>query len=893
MKRTRPQQQYICTDRNSGLCEAETFPAVRRLCMRYSRVASLIQLRMPKLILVFMIISICCTQGFAQNNTYFRTEVGVPYIPVLSAAPSSPTVGLVYFNSTDKMMYKYEGSQWVPVGASVFAKSVLSSAAVLYKGQTVSPDVQYIYSGGLTPATCAVSGGTYTWYRATDAIGTGKAVITSGTGTPASYTVVTGDVGKYLGLGVTPATTCNAPAFESVSWKLVSALTPVLSSVTVSGISGSYAIKGNILTASFSGYSCAPVLIPGDAGASSTYRWYYANDAAGTGKTAISGKTTSNYTVSFSDGYTAGKYIAVGVTPVAANGDAGTETISTWYPTTALVPAYSMTSIVGLTEGKAQNNTTLAALNGTYSVTPAVNGTEGAPTYKWYYATSATGTGKTAITGQTGRTHTVNIGLGYGYTNDTYYLAVGVTPVTTTGETGTEVLSNWIKIQVIRAVDGTLVNTILSSSGRIWMDRNLGAMQAATSSTDYLAYGSLYQWCRAADGHQLINWTSSTTGTAVNGTTATLSATSNPGHSLFIINTATLVAGNYYDWMSTPQTSGNLWWNGTAVGTNSPCPTGYHVPTLAEWNTELALFAGKGGNNTTGAYNSLKLTTTPYFRMWSDGSLYSYGTICGNYWSSSFNTVCSYRLYFDSGNAAMYNNYVPANGLSVRCIKDLDNSTTDVTVYSNAAHTTTLTFQAYNLGANTNLDPNTYVSNGDNVDYDIKGYLYQWGRASDGHQSRTSTATAGSVSSDTPGTNIFYLATTTYNDWRNPQNDALWGAAKTANDPCPAGYRVPTQAEWGSIFSGGYTSGGYGTATNNTWTWTGNGYKINNTLFLPAAGTRSFNTGVLKLIGSNGYYWSSTVNVPYTFFLSFDNSNVYPGSVGYRSDGFRVRCVKQ
>ena len=887
MKRTRPQQQYIGTDRNSGICEADMFSAVRRFCICRRQEACLFQCRMSKVIVFFLLLSICLsTRGFAQSNTYFRTEVGVPYIPVLSAAPSSPTVGSVYVNSIDKVVYKYEGSQWVPVGAGVFAKSVLSSAAALYKGQTVTPDVQYIYSGGLTPATCAVSGGTYTWYRATDAIGTGKTVITSGTGTPASYTVVAGDVGNYVGLGVTPVTTCNAASFESVSWKLVSVLTPVVSSVNVSGISGNYAIKGNILTASFSGYSCAPVLIPGDAGAGSTYRWYYANDAAGTGKTAISGKTTATYTVSFSDGYAAGKYIAVGVTPVAANGDVGTETLSTWYPTTALVPAYSMASIVGLTEGKAQNNTTLAAVTGTYSVTPVVTGTEGAPTYKWYYATSATGTGKTAITGQTGRTHIVNIGLGYGYTSDAYYLAVGVTPVTTTGETGTEVLSSWVKIQVIRAVDGTLTNELLSPSGRTWMDRNLGATQVATSFTDYLAYGSNFQWCRGADGHEKVTWTSSTVGTGTNGTISTLSSTTNPGHSSFILTSVTP-----YDWLSAPQVSGSLWWNGSVQGTNNPCPTGFHVPTYAEWNIEVSYMT-----STTTAYSTLKLTSAGY-RNCSDGLFYDPGNQ-GCYWNSTAynSTTYPYYAYYMgcySTSASNGSLMKRAFGFSVRCIKDLNNSTTDVTVYSNAAHTTTLTFQAYNLGANTNLDPNTYVSNGDNVDYDIKGYLYQWGRASDGHQSRTSTATAGSVSSDTPGTNIFYLATTTYNDWRNPQNDALWGAAKTANDPCPAGYRVPTQAEWGSIFSGGYTSGGYGTATNNTWTWTGNGYKINNTLFLPAAGTRSFNTGVLKLIGSNGYYWSSTVNVPYTFFLSFDNSNVYPGSVGYRSDGFSVRCVKQ
>ena len=44
-----------------------------------------------------------------------------------------------------------------------------------------------------------------------------------------------------------------------------------------------------------------------------------------------------------------------------------------------------------------------------------------------------------------------------------------------------------------------------TSTGKIWMDRNLGATQAATSSTDAASYGDLYQWGRAADGHEKKN----------------------------------------------------------------------------------------------------------------------------------------------------------------------------------------------------------------------------------------------------------------------------------------------------------------------------------------------------------------------------------------------------
>ena len=48
-------------------------------------------------------------------------------------------------------------------------------------------------------------------------------------------------------------------------------------------------------------------------------------------------------------------------------------------------------------------------------------------------------------------------------------------------------------------------------TGKTWMDRNLGASQVATSSSDAAAYGDLYQWGRRADGHQCRNSPTTTT----------------------------------------------------------------------------------------------------------------------------------------------------------------------------------------------------------------------------------------------------------------------------------------------------------------------------------------------------------------------------------------------
>ena len=116
----------------------------------------------------------------------------------------------------------------------------------------------------------------------------------------------------------------------------------------------------------------------------------------------------------------------------------------------------------------------------------------------------------------------------------------------------------------VPAGPGTITSPV---TGRVWMDRNLGASQVATSSTDVASYGDLYQWGRGTDGHQLR--TSSTTNIQ--------SAMDQPGHGDFILGTSVP-----YDWR-TPQNS-NLW-QGIA-GVNNPCPVGFRIPTNLEWIAE-------------------------------------------------------------------------------------------------------------------------------------------------------------------------------------------------------------------------------------------------------------------------------------------------------------------
>jgi hypothetical protein len=193
-------------------------------------------------------------------------------------------------------------------------------------------------------------------------------------------------------------------------------------------------------------------------------------------------------------------------------------------------------------------------------------------------------------------------------------------------------------------------NVTNPTTGEIWMDRNLGATQVATSSTDAASYGDLYQWGRGTDGHQIR--TSGTT--ATNATTAVPNG-GNSWDGLFITE-----GSSPWDWL-TPQDN-NLWQG--VSGTNNPCPTGFRLPTEAEWNAERLSWSS---DNSAGAFASpLKLPVAGYRA--SSGSLYGVGS-GGSYWSSTVDGTRSRYLDFYGSNANLSGGD-RAFGLSVRCLKE-------------------------------------------------------------------------------------------------------------------------------------------------------------------------------------------------------------------------------
>ena len=213
-------------------------------------------------------------------------------------------------------------------------------------------------------------------------------------------------------------------------------------------------------------------------------------------------------------------------------------------------------------------------------------------------------------------------------------------------ESGSSVNSSYSSFNHVNC-DGSIftwADVTNATTGKTWMDRNLGAKQVATGSTDANSYGDLYQWGRLKDGHQCRTST----------TTTTLSKNDVPGHGSFIIGGV--------DWRN-PKND-NLWQG--VSGTNNPCPSGYRLPTEAELDAERASW---GSQNTTGAFGSVLKLTLVGFREGGTSVLTNVG-IKGNYWTSTVSGSSSRGLFFDVGTVYFYTAGGRASGSTVRCIKN-------------------------------------------------------------------------------------------------------------------------------------------------------------------------------------------------------------------------------
>jgi uncharacterized protein (TIGR02145 family) len=236
------------------------------------------------------------------------------------------------------------------------------------------------------------------------------------------------------------------------------------------------------------------------------------------------------------------------------------------------------------------------------------------------------------------------------------------------------------------------------------------------------------------------------------------------------------------------------------------------------------------------------------------------------------------------------------------------------------------------------------------------GDFYQWGRISDGHQTIgwSYTGTISCTVAFDAATNANQIAKTTGtitydsnpddaieggtpfmqitdNDHKNKfvfgadtwrasgsADRYIWATsayAKTANDPCPFGWHVPTIYEWDALATGSspatvYVSGTSYPTTYNSWRYPSAGFGGNthvggvvvtqgndpdgtSRLFLPVVGYRGSSDGKLYDTGSVGFYCSSTYgNSNYTYFLHFTSGSISDGA-SFKAYGFSVRCVAE
>jgi uncharacterized protein (TIGR02145 family) len=207
-------------------------------------------------------------------------------------------------------------------------------------------------------------------------------------------------------------------------------------------------------------------------------------------------------------------------------------------------------------------------------------------------------------------------------------------------------------------------------------------------------------------------------------------------------------------------------------------------------------------------------------------------------------------------------------------------------------------FDCYNLaaiGKTTNDDPFT-------PSWRLIGGYWQWGRKGPSSSQWYDTNTPNFAHGPT-GPGISEANEGEIRGWGGDYApDGSWSdSEKTANDPCPAGFRVPTIAQWEGVNDNNTQS------TVGTWDSNDTNYSsarfFGSDLMLPAAGHREsmilinagdsdYGPGMLYKRGYLGCYWSSSESSSSSWFLSFASGGASTSNF-FRWYGYSVRCVAE
>ncbi len=544
----------------------------------------------------------------------------------------NPEAGLIVYCIDCVEMQMYNGTEWVNIDGSPAhgqnqapVASNVNFTGTLEVGQVLTGSYTYSDNEGDLEGTS-----TYQWYRADDGSGSGQAAI--GGATALTYTLQVADETKYVSFEVTPVaqtgTSPGAAVMSAYQGAVPPNQAPVASNVNFAGT----LVVSEVLTGSYtySDYESDPE-------GTSTYQWYSADDGSGTNQAAISGATALTYTLQAAQD---GKYVSFEVTPVALTGNSPGAAVMSAYQGAVTDNYPPVASNVGFDGCLLAVGSTLT---GSYTYSDNESDPEGTSTYIWYRADDGSGTNQAAISGATAIDYVTQAA------DDGKYLSFEVTPVASSGSSpGMPVMSAFQLYEIYTLLAGEVINPTTCD---VWMDRNLGASQVATSSTDAAAYGDVYQWGRVAEGHE-----SRSSAKWIGTANTAVPNLGNPWDGLFV--------ENYADWLN--PSNPNLWQG--VGGINNPCPSGYRLPTIYEYDNERLSWSS---NDAAGAFNSpLKFTLGGKRR--SGGAYFEFVGTNGFYWSSTPSTTYSSNSYYlridpnDTWNGDDHR----ASGVSVRCIKN-------------------------------------------------------------------------------------------------------------------------------------------------------------------------------------------------------------------------------